>query len=189
MIVINAYINQAPDFNHMETEHLENKIKALGVDRYFEVSDVPSLLSTLGTYDGQPILLFTNFSPNHFYVKNGIDVNDFHSKAMPNWRVEQYWFSAGLYHSICKEYSIIGIHFITSALKRVVNDTDFLNVTGGIQTTVMRKQDWMKRGMNYEVNLKAYMFHKIREAKKSISAKYVNGEFSLNNPLLQFCQN
>ena len=189
MIVINAHINQAPDFNHMETEHLENKIKALGVDRYFEVSTVPDLLSALGTYDGQPILLFTNFSPNHFYVRNGIDVNDFHSKAMRNWRVEQYWFSAALYHSICKEYSIVEIHFITSALKRIVNDIDLLSVTDGIQTTVIRKQEWMKRGMNYEVNLKGYMFHKIREANKTISVKCVSGKFSFNNPLLQFRQN
>jgi hypothetical protein len=189
MIVVNAHINQVSDFNRIETERIETEIKALGVEAYIDVSTVKMLLYTLKIYSGHTILLFTNFSPNYYFKNNGIDMNEFEVEAIPNWRVENYSFSAALYHHICQEYPIIAVHFITSVLKRVVNDTDFLNVTGGIHTTVMRKQDWMKRGMNYEVNLKGYMFHKIREAKKSISAKYVNGEFSLNNPLLQFCQN
>ena len=184
MIVVNAHINQVSNFNRIETE-----IKALGVEAYIDVSTVKMLLYTLKIYSGHTILLFTNFSPNSFFAKRNIDVNDFHLKAIPNWRVEQYSFSAALYHHICQEYPIIAVHFITGVLKRVVNDSEFLNVTDDAKATIQRKQAWMKRGVNYEVNLKGYMFDKIREAKKSISPEYMNGEFSLNNPLLQFFQN
>ena len=167
MIVINTHINQVSDFNRTETEKLYKEIKALGVEKYVDVSTVPKLLSTLEAYNGQPILLFTNFSPTHFFVKNGIYVNDFQIQAVPDWRVEEYSFSAGLYHHICKEYSIIGIHFITSALKRNVNDIDLLSVTDGVKTTIKRKQDWMKSGMIYNTFLKQYMFEKIKDVNVS----------------------
>ena len=116
-------------------------------------------------------LLFTNFSPTHFFAKNGIDVNDFQIKEMTDWRVEEYSFSAGLYHHICKNYSIVEVHFVTSVIKRVVNDIDFLNVTGSVQTYVNRKQDWMKPGMIYNAFLKLYLLEKVTDAVRVLSDK------------------
>ena len=175
MVVINAHINQVSDFNRLETDRLNKEIKALKVEKYVDVSTVASLLSTLETYNGQPILLFTNFSPNNFFVKNGIDVNDFQIKAMYDWQIEEYSFSAGLYHHICKGYSLIGVHFITSVLKRIVNDIDLFSVSGGVKTTIKRKQDWMKPGMNYDIFLKLYLIEKIKEEIKSIAFQYCDG--------------
>ena len=109
MIVINATINQVSDFNRTETEKLHKELKALKVEKIVEVSTVPQLLSTLEAYNGQPVLLFTNFSPTHFFAKNGIDVNNFQVNEMKDWRVEEYSFSAGLYHHICKNYSIVEV--------------------------------------------------------------------------------
>ena len=70
-------IEEFSDFNRTETEKLQKDLKVLGVERYVSVSTVAKLLSILETYNGQPILLFTNYSPNHFFIKNGISVNDF----------------------------------------------------------------------------------------------------------------
>ena len=171
MIVINTHINQVSDFNRTETEKLHKDLKALKVEKYVDVSTVPSLLSTLEKYNGQPILLFTNLSPNYFFKKKGINVDDFQIEAMPDWRVPEYSFSAGLYYHICKVHSIVGVHFITSALKRVVNDTDLLSVTGDVKTTIKRKQDWMKPGMIYNAFLKLYLLEKITDAVRVISDK------------------
>ena len=187
MIVINTHINQVSDFNRAETDRLNKEIKALGVDRYVSVNTVPKLLSTLETYDGQPILLFTNFSPNHFFAKNGIDVNDFQIQAMPDWQVEEYSFSANLYHHICKEYLIVEVHFITSALKRVLNDIDFGNVTNGLYTKVQRKRDWFKSGMDYNVLFKKYMLDRIYESVDSILIP--SQKPLVRKPVAQFCQN
>ncbi len=108
---------------------------------------------------------------------------------MPDWHVEQYSFSAALYHHICQEYSIAEIHFITSALKRMVNDIDFSNLTAGIPTTVQRKRDWIKSGMDYNVLLKKYMLDKIHEAADSTSILVPNHEIIFRNPVAKYCQN
>jgi len=108
---------------------------------------------------------------------------------LKNWRVPEYLFSAGLYHQICKEYSIFGIHFITSALKRNVNDVDFLNITNGIHTTIQRKQEWLKSGLDYNVQMKNYMLNKASEAIGSASIIKPSHEFLIRKPVVKFCQN
>ena len=90
---------------------------------------------------------------------------------MPDWRVEQYSFSASLFNHICQKYLIVEVHFITSALKRVLNDIDLLSATNSVKTTIKRKHDWMKSGMIYNAFLKQYILEKITDAVKVISDK------------------
>lgn len=164
MVIIFSHINQVCDFDESESNILTKQIQDAGMDDFIMVGEVPHLLHALETNRYQEIILFTNFSPNYFFTNNGIDVSKFRMNPMPDWRVEQYSFSATLYNHICQEYSIAEIHFITSALKRIVNDTDFSNITAGIQTSVQRKREWFKSGMDYNVLLKKYMLDKIQKA-------------------------
>lgn len=189
MIIINAHINQVSDFDDFQNDLLLNEIRVVGADDFISVNEVQDLLHALETNRHQQILLFTNFSPNKFYKKNGIDVGEFRIEPLKNWRVPEYSFSAALYHHICKEYSLVGIHFITSALKRNVNDCDFFNITNGIRTTIKRKRDWMKSDIDYNVLMKNYILDKIRESISSTSIIKPNHEILFRKPLVKFCQN
>jgi len=189
MVIIFSHINQVCDFDESESNILTKQIQDAGMDDFIMVGEVPHLLHALETNRHQDIILFTNFSPNYFFTDKGLDVNNFRMNPMPEWRVEQYSFSAALYHRICQEYSIAEIHFITSALKRIVNDTDFSNITAGIPTTVQRKQDWFKSGMDYNVLLKKYILDKIHEEADSTSILVPSHENLLGNFVAKFCQN
>lgn len=163
MIVINACINQSSGIGSVQTEKFRKKIKTMHVEKYVVVNTVPKFLEALETYKNQRILLFTNFSPNYFYKKNGIDVNLFNEKPMPGWSVKEYSFSAALYYRICQEYSLETIHFITAAYINMIPDLLFLSITGTIPTTIKRKQDWEKNGSAYKLFLRFYMEDRIRE--------------------------
>ena len=186
MIVINAHINQASDFDNFEIEILLKEFLDIGIIDFITVNEVPDLLHALEVNRFQQVLLFTNFSPNYFYSNNGIDVSKFPMKPMPSWREEQYSFSASLFNHICQKYSIVEVHFITSALKRVLNDIDFGNVTNGLYTKVQRKRDWFKSGMDYNVLLKKYILDRTYESVNSILIP--NHKFLVRKPVAQFCQ-
>jgi hypothetical protein len=157
-MVINTHINQISDFDDNELEILKNDIKKIGGGDFYNVGTVPELLSVLNNSAGKcPVTLFTNFSPNYHFHHNGINVNDYQIQPLAHWRVEQYSFSAALYHHICIKYQILKVFFITSAQKRVVNDIDFGNITNGTPTSVKRKYSLQTSGVEYELSLRQYI--------------------------------
>ncbi len=137
--------------NIAETEKFIKKIKTMGVEKYEVVFTVPKFLEALEKHKNKKVLLFSNFSPDYFYRKNGIEVNHYNEEPMPGWPIKEYAFSAALYYRICREYSFVAIHFITAAYTSMVPDSLFFSITGNIPTTIKRKQDWTKPGMNYEL--------------------------------------
>lgn len=163
MIVLNACINQSSGLGSAQTEKLIKKIKTMDIEKYQTVYTVPKFLEALETYKNQRIVLFTNFSPNYFYKKNGIDVNQFNEKPMPGWMVKEYSFSAGLYYRICNEYSFVAIHFITAAYISMIPDSLFHNIAKNIPTTIKRKQDWEKDRSAFTHFLRFYMEDKVKE--------------------------
>ena len=165
MIVINACINQISGLRRVEAEKFRKELKTMQIEKYVDVHTIPKFLEALENYKDQEILLFSNFSPNYFFTKNSIDVNDYQEKTLPDWPVNEYAFSAGLYHRICREYPLLGIHFITAANSLMVPNSLFLSITGNVSTTIKRKQDWTKPGMIYQAFLKQYLLKKIREAQ------------------------
>lgn len=167
MIVINACINQASGLGRIQSEKFHNKLKTMHVEKYVVVYSVPKFLEALETYKTHHVLLFSNFSPDYFYKKNGINGYDYKEKPMPDWPVKEYGFSAALYYRICREYTFLSIHFITAAYSNMVPDSLLLSTTGNAPSTIKRKQDWTKEGMNYELFLKHYLLRKVREAQNN----------------------
>ncbi|WP_297085431.1 hypothetical protein [uncultured Draconibacterium sp.] len=191
MICINAHINQVSDFDDFETDILIKDLELLGIDDFINVGEVPYLLNALEVNKYQDsIILFTNFSPNHFFKYRGIDVSKFGIKPIPNWHIKQYSFSAALYNHICKEYPITEIHFVTSALGRVVNDIDFLSLTEGIHTTLKRKGDWYNSEIPYNVLLKKHILDCLYRFVKSNNILVPNSPKTLlQNLMVNYCQN
>lgn len=187
MIVINAHINQAPDFSESEIKILRKYFESIGIDDFYDVGDIPELLHALMANRNQSVILFSNFSPNYHYSNNGVDISKFRYKPVPNWREERYSFSASLYNHICKKYSIVEVHFITSALKRVLNDIDFSNVTSGINTKVQRKREWLRSDIDYKLLLRRYMVNNISATNNSLLIP--NTKILLHKPAISFCQN
>jgi hypothetical protein len=135
------------------------------------------------------VIIYTNFSPNYFFQNNGINVNDYQIQPLPNWRVQQYSFSAALYHYICKKYQILKIFFITSAPKRVVNDIDFGNITYGVPTTITRKYSLKQSGAEYDVALLQYITEMSYQTICNTYSTLAYSKLLVQHPVVEFCRN
>lgn len=168
MIVINAVINNSLELGFEQSRLLEESISQMGIERYIIVSLLPRLLEELEVSKDKDILLFSNFPPLFSYMKNGF-LNAPHNqqvKPVPNWEVEQYAVTAGLFYQICRQYRFKAIHFITAARATTIKDSHILSLTGDIPTTIKRKQDWAGPEKDHEVLLRLYLIKKIKEALK-----------------------